>query len=83
MSSELASEKTPDLAAVKLLADCEQGKDVVTQAKKLAEQHGQDNLTVQLCVGIVLERAGETENALELLSKHQGSLDAYVQSAGC
>jgi hypothetical protein len=79
VSSELASEKTPDLVAVKLLADYEQGKDVVEQAKKLAEQHGQENLTVQLCVGMILERAGETEAALDVLSKHQGSLDAYVQ----
>jgi len=44
----------------------------------LAEQHGQENLSVQLLVGIVLEKAGETEDALALLSKHQGSLDAYV-----
>ena len=78
VSNELASEKTPDLIAVKLLADYEQSKDVVSQAKKLAEQHGQDNLTVQLCVGMILERAGETEAALNVLSKHQGSLDAYV-----
>ncbi|KAF1835162.1 coatomer subunit epsilon [Decorospora gaudefroyi] len=78
VSSELASEKTPDLVAVKLLADYEQGKDVVSQAQKLAEQHGQDNLTVQLCAGMVLERAGETEAALALLSKHQGSLDAVA-----
>ncbi|KAL1798332.1 hypothetical protein ACET3X_002369 [Alternaria dauci] len=78
VSSELASEKTPDLVAVKLLADYEQGKDVVGQAKKLAEQHGQDNLTVQLCVGMILERAGETEAALNVLSKHQGSLDAVA-----
>ena len=76
VSSELASEKTPDLIAVKLLADYEQGKDVLAQAKKLAEQHGQESLGVQLCVGIILERAGETESALELLLKHQGSLDA-------
>lgn len=76
VSTELASEKTPDLIAVKLLADTEQGKDVLTQAKKLADQHGQENLHVQVCVGIILERAGETEAALELLSKHQGSLDA-------
>lgn len=78
VSSELASEKTPDLAAVKLLADLEQGKDVTSAAKKLAEQHGQENLTVQIIGGIILERAGETEEALALLSKHQGSLDAYV-----
>lgn len=78
VSSELASETTPDLVAVKLLADLEQGKDVTSAAKKLAEQHGQENLTVQIIGGIILERAGETEEALALLSKHQGSLDAYV-----
>jgi coatomer protein complex subunit epsilon len=79
VSAELASEKTPDLLAVKLLADQEQGKDVSSQAKKLAEQYGQENLNVQLLGGIALEKAGETEEALALLSKHQGSLDAYVQ----
>ncbi|KAF2028656.1 hypothetical protein EK21DRAFT_101687 [Setomelanomma holmii] len=78
VSAELASEKTPDLIAVKLLADYEQGKDVLSQAKKLAEQHGQENLSVQLLVGIILERVGETEEALALLSKHQGSLDAVA-----
>jgi coatomer protein complex subunit epsilon len=78
VSSELASEKTPDLIAVKLLADLEQGKDVAGQAKKLAEQYGQENLTVQIVGGIILERVGETEEALALLSKHEGSLDAYV-----
>jgi hypothetical protein len=85
VSSELASEKTPDLVAVKLLADQAQGKDVTSHAKKLAEQHGQENLNVQLLIGIVLEKAGETEEALALLSKHQGSLDAYVywRCKGC
>ncbi|KAH7380453.1 coatomer epsilon subunit-domain-containing protein [Phaeosphaeria sp. MPI-PUGE-AT-0046c] len=78
VSAELASEKTPDLIALKLLADQEQGKDVLSQAKKLAEQHGQENLNVQLLIGIVLEKAGETEEALALLSKHQGSLDAVA-----
>lgn len=53
------------------------------QVKKLVEQHGQDNLTVQLIGGIVLDRAGETEAALELLSKHEGSLDAYVTLGMC
>lgn len=77
MISQLSSEKTPDLVAVRLLAETESGKDVIEAAKKLAEQHGQENLTVQLCVGMVLARAGEVENALEVLSKHQGSLDAY------
>ncbi|CBX98668.1 hypothetical protein IAQ61_007713 [Plenodomus lingam] len=78
VSDELASEKTPDLVAIKLLADYEQGKDVLEQAKNLAETQGQENLTVQLCTAMILERAGETEAALEVLSKHQGSLDAVA-----
>lgn len=76
VAAELSSEKTPDLVAVKLLAEYDSGKDVLDTAKKLAAQHGQENLAVQLCIGVILERAGETEAALELLSKHQGSLDA-------
>ncbi|KAF2867677.1 coatomer epsilon subunit-domain-containing protein [Massariosphaeria phaeospora] len=76
--SSLSGEKTPELVAVKLLAEHETGKDVVEQAKKLAEQHGQENLTVQLCAGMVLARAGEPEEALKVLSKHQGSLDAVA-----
>jgi coatomer protein complex subunit epsilon len=78
VSTELASETTPDLVAVRLLANYEQGKDVNAELKKLVEQRGQDNLTVQIMGAIILERAGETEDALALLSKHQGSLDAYV-----
>ncbi|KAF2709902.1 coatomer subunit epsilon [Pleomassaria siparia CBS 279.74] len=78
VAAELSSEKSPDLVAVKLLAEYDSGKDVLEAAKKLAAQHGQESLAVQLCVGIILERAGETEAALELLSKHQGSLDAVA-----
>jgi hypothetical protein len=51
---------------------------VATDLGKLVEQHGQNNLTVQLVGGIVFERVGDTERALEVLSKHEGSLDAYV-----
>lgn len=77
MASELSGEKTPELVAVRLLAEYEQGKSgTVDQIRKLAEQHGGDNLVVQLCGGTVLAREGEVEEALALLSKHQGSLDA-------
>lgn len=76
MSAELTGEKTPDLVAVKLLADYELGKDVLAQAKQLAESPGQENLGVLLCTAMVLERAGETESALKVLGNHQGSLDA-------
>ena len=76
VAKELSSEKSPDLLAIRLLAEYEQGKDVLDPINKLIQQHGQDNLTVQLVGGIVLDRAGETEKAIEVLSKHQGSLDA-------
>ncbi|KAF2005761.1 hypothetical protein P154DRAFT_518480 [Amniculicola lignicola CBS 123094] len=78
VASELSSEKTPDLVAVRLLAESESGKDVVADIKKLVEQHGQENLTVQLLAGIILSKAGEVEEALAVLSKHQGSLDAVA-----
>ncbi|KAF2729379.1 coatomer subunit epsilon [Polyplosphaeria fusca] len=76
--SELGGEKTPDLVAVRLLAESEEGKDVVEQVKKLVAEQGQENLTVQICAGLVLSRAGETEEALSVLSKHEGSLDAVA-----
>lgn len=78
VAKELASEKSPDLLAIRLLAEYEQGKDVLEQINKLIQQHGQENLTVQLIGGILLDRAGETEKAIEVLSKHQGSLDAVA-----
>lgn len=79
VASSLAKESTPDLVAVRLLAEYETGKDVLADVKKLAEKSGQDNLTVQLVAGTIFERVGETEEALSVLSKHQGSLDAYVE----
>lgn len=74
--SALAGEKTPDLVAIRLLAEFQEGKDVLEPIGQLVQQHGQDNLTVQLVAGIILERSGETDKALEVLSKHDGSLDA-------
>jgi hypothetical protein len=66
-----------------LLAEYESGKDVVAQVKKLVEKEGQSNLTVQIVGGVVLEREGQTEEALAVLSKHEGSLDAYVSLKYC
>ena len=77
--SSLAKESTPELVAVRLLAEYHLGKDIVADVKSLVGKEP-GNLTVQLAAGIVLERAGETEEALAVLSKHEGSLDAYVHS---
>jgi coatomer protein complex subunit epsilon len=73
---------SPDLAAVRIYATFANRKGAhddatAAEAEKLAEQQG-DNLTVQLLCGTVLARAGKQEQALQLLAKHQGSLDAVA-----
>lgn len=69
----------PDFAAVKAFAQFITGSttDAVSAMETLAE--GQpENATVQLLGGVVLQAEGKTDEALSLLSKHQGSLEAYV-----
>jgi coatomer protein complex subunit epsilon len=70
-----------DLAAVKIAAEYlkapSEDSKAVSKAQELAKKEG-DNLNVQLLCGTVLAGAGLVEEALALLSKHQGSLDAYV-----
>jgi coatomer protein complex subunit epsilon len=51
----------------------------VEKAKKLADSDG-DNANVEIICGTILAGIGETEQALSLLSKHQGSLDVYALS---
>ncbi len=76
--SDIKSEgNTPDFAAVKALAQHATGNtsEAIAQAESLAETES-ENATVQLLGGTVLQAAGKTEEALSLLSKHQGSLEA-------
>ena len=70
-------EDTPDLAAVKALAQHVAGdtKDAVKIAEELATEES-DNATVQTLCGMVLHAAGKTDQALALLAKHQGNLEA-------
>jgi coatomer protein complex subunit epsilon len=76
--SEVRGQKTPDLVAAGLLAQYLKGdKSTVEKAKTLAETDG-DELGVQILAGTVLARAGLVEEALAVLVKHQGSLDAFV-----
>jgi coatomer protein complex subunit epsilon len=85
LSSISAAEgtSTPDLAAVRTYASFSASKNeherekAVAEAEKLSEAQG-DNLTVQLLCGTVLARAGKAEQALQLLGRHQGSLDAVA-----
>ena len=68
----------PDFAAVKVFAQYSSGNTskAATEIEKLVEVES-ENTTVQLLGGTVLQAAGKTEEALSLLSKHQGSLEAY------
>jgi coatomer protein complex subunit epsilon len=77
--SSSAAKQTPDLAAVKTLATylSQPSDSAVSEAETLSESAG-DNLSVQLLCGTVLARAGKQDQALQLLSKHQGSLDAVA-----
>lgn len=69
----------PDLAAVKALAQYHTGdtKAAVKAIEQLASSvAAADNITVQVLGGTILQAAGKTEEALALLSKHSGSLEA-------
>jgi coatomer protein complex subunit epsilon len=70
-------EDTPDLSAVKALALQSAGKTnaALQLAQELAENYP-DNNTVQVLAGTVLQAQGLGEEALALLAKHQGNLEA-------
>jgi len=81
---EVKGASETDLAGVAVLAEYEKAKSkggnvegILEKAKQLAEKEA-DNLGVELCVGTVLADAGLAEEALALLAKHQGSLDAVA-----
>lgn len=69
---------SPDYAAVKAFALYTLGKTAEAQqeAERLAESSA-ENATVQVMSGTVLQAVGKSEEALTLLSKHQGNLEAY------
>ncbi|EPS41521.1 hypothetical protein H072_4578 [Dactylellina haptotyla CBS 200.50] len=75
--AELEGEDEPELAAVKALAkfNTEELEAALEDIEKLAET-APDNATVQIIGGIMLQRAGKTDEAIALLSNHQGSLEA-------
>ncbi|KAF7597579.1 hypothetical protein BBP40_000057 [Aspergillus hancockii] len=70
---------TPDLAAAKALAQQAAGNEdsALKLAQDLAENYP-DNATVQVLAGTVLQAQGKSEEALALLTKHQGSLEAVA-----
>lgn len=77
--AETQNEGDADLAAVKALAQHAAGdeENALKSAQELVENYP-ENASVQVCCGTVLQAQGRSEEALGLLSKHQGSLEAYV-----
>lgn len=78
MLSSIKSEgNAPDFAAVEAFAQYSTGSssEAISQIESLVETES-ENATVQLLGGTVLQDAGKTEEALNLLGKHQGSLEA-------
>ncbi|KAL2357241.1 coatomer epsilon subunit-domain-containing protein [Cryomyces antarcticus] len=81
ISEVQGEESTPDLAAVKAFAEYSKdpwdSEETVQAVEQLVQQEP-DNLNVQLLCGSVLANAGRKDEALALLSRHQGSLDAVA-----
>ncbi|KAK1754818.1 coatomer epsilon subunit-domain-containing protein [Echria macrotheca] len=76
---DVAGESEPELQAVGALAEQALGRSdaAVKTAEKLAAEAA-DNGTVQVLGGTVLQAAGKSEEALALLSQHQGNLEAVA-----
>lgn len=76
--SSLKSAKDPTSRSIVALAQQAAGdsKGLAT-AEELAESESEDAV-VQVCAGSVLATAGEYAKAIELLQKHQGSLEAVA-----
>ncbi|KFA79386.1 hypothetical protein S40288_06076 [Stachybotrys chartarum IBT 40288] len=77
--AEVKEQSEPELESLGALAECSLGRidSAVKTVEKLASSAA-DNTTVQIIGGIVLQNAGKSEEALALLSQHQGSLDAVA-----
>ncbi|KAL9062007.1 MAG: hypothetical protein Q9206_000098 [Seirophora lacunosa] len=77
--SNLKNETGPDFAAIKAFAQHSLG-DTSAATKQVEQQveASSENATVQILGGIVLQASGRTEDALSLLSKHQGNLEAIA-----
>ena len=78
MGSEMCiRDSSPDLSAVRALALQSSGNtDAALQlAQELAENYPENN-TVQVLAATVLQAQDYSEEALALLSKHQGNLEA-------
>ncbi|RGP65514.1 coatomer subunit epsilon [Fusarium sporotrichioides] len=74
---EVKGESEPEFQALSALAELHLGKtDSAVQTIEKLVSSAADNTTVQVIGGTVLQAAGKSEEALALLTQHQGSLDA-------
>ncbi|KAE8440681.1 hypothetical protein EG329_006818 [Mollisiaceae sp. DMI_Dod_QoI] len=77
--ADVQGEQDVELVAIGALAELAAGNE--SKALKIAEQlasESADNATVQVLAGTVLQAAGKSEEALALLSQHQGNLEAVA-----
>jgi coatomer protein complex subunit epsilon len=72
--ADVQGEQEVELVAVGALAEFAAGNEskALKTAEKLASESA-DNSTVQVLAGTVLQAAGKSEEALTLLSQHQGN----------
>jgi len=79
VAAELEGEDSPDLAVLKAFSEYSQGntEDAIQTVESLVGLSS-DNATVQIIGATILHLEGRSEEALTLLSKHQGSLEAHV-----
>lgn len=77
--SQSEASSSPDLAALRLQAQytASPSPKLLSEAESLAEKSG-DNQGVQIAIGSLFASAGEYDKALNLLKRHQGSLDAVA-----
>lgn len=75
----ISKESQPEYAAVKALAYYSVGRaDQAQQEVDGLLEASSEDPTVQVLGGTVLQALGKAEDALGLLSKHQGNLEAFV-----
>lgn len=78
--AEVKGASEPELQAVGALAQLQLGSaedDALKTIEELVSSNG-DNATVQIVGGTVLQAAGRSEEALALLSRHSGNLEAVA-----
>ncbi|KPM36447.1 hypothetical protein AK830_g10123 [Neonectria ditissima] len=77
--ADVKGEQEPDLQALGAFAEYSLGKtDSALKTIESLASSSSDNATVQIVGGTLLQASGKPEEALALLSQHQGSLDAVA-----